>query len=343
MLSARLWQDAEALAADEALPWGVLDGATVLVTGATGLIGKNLCAALVARRKGGRGPVRIIGTSRQAGAVEALFGGSVEEIHWDAVSALRVEGDLDFIVHTAAPTASRFFVEKPVETIESIIDGTRAVLRLSQEKRTRKTALLSSMEVYGETGDGLVTEGDLGKLDPMETRNSYPEAKRLSEALCCAYAVEYGVNALVLRLAQTFGPGVAKDDARVFAYFMRCALNGEDISLATDGSKSNPYVSTLDATAAVLYALAFGEPGEAYNVANEDTFTSVYEMAQLVAERFGGGIAAYRGKEAESGIYRKASSLQLDTAKMRALGWQPRMSLEGMYGSLRDDWTQENA
>lgn len=343
MLSARVWQDAEEIAADETLPWEAFDCATILVTGATGLIGKNLCAALMARQQRGDGPARIIGTSRRAESVEDLFGDAVEALQWDGRDPLQVNGTVDYIVHAAAPTASRFFVEKPVETIESIVDGTRAVLQLAQQKQVRKAALLSSMEVYGETGEGAVTEGDLGKLDTMEVRNSYPEAKRLSEAFCRAYAAECDVNALVLRLAQTLGPGVEPDDARVFAFFMRCALNGKDIELATDGTKRNPYVSTFDVTTAILFALACGEPGNAYTVANEDTFVSVYEMAQMVAREFGDGIAVHKSVSKKNTLYPRSTSLQLDASKMRSLGWQPRVSLEGMYDALREDWTAVNA
>lgn len=341
--NSRLWQDAERLAHEESLPWSAIDGSVVLVTGATGLIGKNLCAALLVRQKEGKGPLRILGTSRHAAAIEELYGDSaIEAVSWNGIEPFRIDGGIDCIVHCAAPTASKFFIEKPVETIESIVDGSRAILELAREKCSKKAVLLSSMEVYGETSNGKVSEKDLGMLDPMEVRNSYPEAKRLSEALCKAYVEEYDVPALSLRLAQTFGPGVDKDDGRVFAYLMRCALQSEDIVLATDGSKCNPYISTMDVASAILFALAFGEPGEAYNVANEDTFVSVYEMACMVAESFGDDISVTKGSGQNSGLYRKASTLDLDSSKMRSLGWEPQVSLLEMFEALGEDWKVAN-
>lgn len=338
----RLWRDAKQLACDESLPWHEIDGSVVLVTGATGLIGKNLCAVLLARQEEGVGPARILATSRRATAIAEVYGDStIESLSWDGTELFRVDGRIDYIVHCAAPTASKFFVEKPVETIKSIVGGSRAVLELACEKHVRKAALLSSMEVYGETDADIVSEDNLGIFDPMEVRNSYPEAKRLSEALCKAYVEEYSVPALVLRFAQTFGPGVDKDDRRVFAYLMRCALQGEDIVLATDGSKRNPYVSTMDGVSAILFALAFGEPGNAYNVANEETFTSVYEMTCMIAEEFGDGVSVVTNGNQESNPYPKPSELNLDSSKMRSLGWVPKMDLVDMYESMAESWDEK--
>ena len=97
---------------------------------------------------------------------------------------------------------------------------------------------LSSMEAFGEVREEkLLDENALGTVDLSRVRSCYPESKRMCEMICTSYAKEYGVPAMSIRLAQTFGPGVDYDDRRVFAMMTRNAINGEDIVLATKGNK----------------------------------------------------------------------------------------------------------
>ena len=109
------------------------------------------------------------------------------------------------------------------------------------------------------------------------------------ECLCASYAHEYSVPVKIARLSQTFGPGVAYEDGRVFAEFARCALEQRDIVLHTQGHTVRSYCYTKDALSALLYILISGKAGEAYNVTNMDTAVSIKEMAELVCETIGSG------------------------------------------------------
>lgn len=312
------------------IPWQALRDRTVFITGATGLIGRALTDTLLyggarvlalvrdaerARRQLGRNAARV-----------GLLEGSVEQLP-------AIPGRVDYIIHCACPTGSAFFVTHPVETIDAIVAGTRAALELAREKQVRGMVYLSSMEVYGQvlTRQPL-PEDALGRIDLMSARSSYPEGKRLAECLCRAYAEEYRVPVRIARLAQTFGPGVEPEDGRVFAYMARCALRGEDIVLQTDGSKENAYLYTGDAVSAILGLLEKGEAGEVYNVANEDTYCSVREMAEQVAQVIGQGrISVRTGTDSGGGLYPPAGYLNLSTARLRALGWRPETGLMQMY------------
>lgn len=317
------------------VPWEVLAGKTIFVTGATGLIGRTLIETLLHLQ--GEKPA-ILALVRDTARARELFGGD------DIPQGLRfVEGTverlpaiaepIDYIVHGACPTASTYFVEHPVETMAAILDGTRRVLELAREKNVRGMVHLSSMEVYGQimTREPLAEEA-LGYIDLASVRSSYSEGKRMAECLCHAYAEEYGVPVKVARLAQTFGAGVARDDGRVFAYMARCALNGENIVLKTDGSKENAYLCTNDAATAILVLLERGTAGETYNVANEATYCSVKEMAELVAQTLGGGkISVHTGADRHCGLYPPAGYLNMSAKKLRSLGWHPAIGLEEMY------------
>ena len=157
-------------------------------------------------------------------------------------------------------------------------------MELAKKNQVEGVLYLSSVEVYGAPlTDELIPETQGCTLDSMTVRSCYPVAKRLCENLCASYASEYGVLGKVIRLAQTFGPGVGMNDGRVFAEFARDAMHKSDIELQTAGTSKRMYLYTADAVTAILTVLLSGKTGEAYNAANPKTYCSIVEMAQMVA------------------------------------------------------------
>ena len=142
--------------------------------------------------------------------------------------------------------------------------------------------------------------------------------------------------AKVVRLTQTFGPGVSYHDTRVFAEFARCVIEEKDIILHTKGETRRCYLSLGDAVDAVFTVLLKGAPGEAYNAANEDTYCSVYDMARMVAEKCAGGRIKVIVREEDISRFGYAPTLRmnLDTGKLRALGWEPTAGLEEMFRDM---------
>ena len=325
------------------VPWAVLQGKTVAVTGVTGIVGGLLVRVLARRNQISDSDITIIGLARRVEAAKTLFadlpGVSVQ--YWDAISGetLPDAGDVDYIIHCASITASDMFLSNPVETILTTVEGTRSLLEYCKERRSR-FCYVSSMEVYGSGADYELTEEAGGAMDSMKLRNCYPEAKQLAEALCAAYAAEYGVGACVARLAQTFGTGVPKSDNRVFAQFAKSCLNGENITLLTDGLKRNMYVATADCVVALLLLAARGRAGEAYNVANPATYCSIRQMAQMVAQEYGEGKVGviYANDPDAAGKYPKGGDIRMNIDKLRDLGWKPTASLKDMYAQLINEW-----
>ncbi|MBR3225037.1 MAG: NAD-dependent epimerase/dehydratase family protein [Atopobiaceae bacterium] len=334
--------DLTAIAQDDSVPWSVFEDATVVVTGATGLVGGMVVRALLRRCEVAVGPARMVLPVRNLEKARAQYEScpNVEFVEWDAAlgKTPRVEGDCDYVVHCASNTDSRLMVEKPVDTIDATVEGTRTMLELARSAGARM-CFVSSMEVYGSGSADSLDETRGGELDAMSVRSSYPQAKQLAETLCASYASQYGVRVCVARLAQSFGPGIANTDKRVFAEFARCCERGEDIRLLTDGTKSNMYVYTADAVVALLLLVACGESGEAYNVANEQTFCSIWEMANMVANAFGSHTKVTRVQDRDAAKrFAVTGCLRLNTSKIHALGWEPKRGLEDMYRRMMADW-----
>ena len=315
---------------------GDLSNSLFLITGATGLIGSTLIHCLIALNKG----VKIIAPVRNLKKTETLFSKDeldfIKLIECDIVSYDYEQIEyVDYIVHCAAPTASKFFVEYPVETFDIIYSGTKVLLDYAHKHSVKGFVYLSSLEVYGEIHDDAkpITENVQGYLDTMAVRSSYPMAKRAAENLCCLYATEYNVPVKVARLTQTTGAGIEKDDNRVIAQFARLAVNGEDIILHTTGESARPYCYTTDAISAILYILLNGISGEAYNVANEETYISVRQLAEYLRDNFNPNINV-RVELNDNMGYAPSTKQKLSVDKLRALGWSPRYDLYGILVKL---------
>lgn len=326
----------------EFIPWDEFSGKTFFIMGATGLIGYTLTSLLLYHALEKKSGIKVVALVRDkeraneqfkeqiaAGATIEFVEGSVESFE-----ASKITQKIDYVVHGACPTASSFFTEHPCETIRMIVDGTDNILKFCVEKGVKSAVFLSSMEVYGEISNReKLTEENLGKIDLQNPRSSYPEAKRLAENLCACYASEFDLNVKSLRLAQTFGPGVKKDDNRVFAYMMRCAMENKDIELKTSGEKENPYLYTMDAATAILTVLSKGEKGKSYNAANEATYCSVKVMGEIVLKTFGKENLKVKLNVGNNGAigYRPDGYLNMSAERLCAIGWRAKNNLSQMY------------
>lgn len=327
----------------DSVDWEKLKGKTIAVTGATGLIGKITVLALLQADEQYQLGIRVLAFVRDIKKAKEIYQdqGSSAPIFivQDIMDPVPEEVCADYLIHGASVTASRLMVEKPVETIMTAVEGTRNMLAFAARCRMEGMVYLSSMEVYGivPAEQKTVGEMDLGYINPLEVRSSYSEGKRMVECLCAAYASEYGVNVKIARLAQTFGAGIDKNENRVFAQFARSILKNEDIVLHTKGEKANCYCYTSDAVTGVLTLLTRGEMGQAYNVANMDTFCSIREMAEIflhVGESASSRLVFDIPEDSSKYGYAPSSIMHLDSQKLMALGWRPQMNMEDMARRL---------
>lgn len=322
------------------IDWHKLDNKTVLVTGATGLIGYTFVSALLYRNLVYNSNIKVIALVRNITRAKEKFAEqlkkdvNIEFLVGNVENMPDINKDINYIVHGANPTASNYFVEKPVETINAVVCGTINVLQMAKVKNVESIVYLSSMEIYGSPyNDDLISETQGTTLDTMNVRSCYPEAKRLCEALCASYVDEHNLPAKVIRLAQTFGPGVSENDNRIFAEFIRCAKNKQDIVLQTAGTSKRCYLYTADAVTAILAILLNGKAGKAYNAANKKTYCSIVEMAKMVAHYIANDEIKVLIKENNNSKrkFPPPHKLNLNVNELEKLGWKAIKDLLNMY------------
>lgn len=327
------------------LPYEHLKGHTVLVTGATGFIGVSLVRALLAI-----GGIKVIAYIRNENKACRIYGAlrndNLKFYIGDICKEVVIEDNIDYIFHCASVTTSKVMIEKPVETLDVAINGTKNILELAVKKNCKSIVYISSMEMYGsfENLGHDVTEQDLGYIDPLKVRSNYPESKRVCENMCVAYKTEYNLPVKIARLAQTFGAGILPEENRVFAQFAKSAIRGENIVLHTKGLSEGNYCYIRDCMTGLLTILLKGKDGEAYNVSNPLAHSKIVDMAYMVAEKIANGNIEVKFDIPETNKFGYAADtkMKLNSDKLQALGWKPEVGLEESYRRMIKDMKIEN-
>lgn len=304
----------------------VFDGKTILVTGATGLLGKLCVKSLLSSGYN----TQVIALVRDKSKAESIFGETkrLTYLVQDINQKIQTDRRVDYIIHTASTTSSKDFVEKPVETIYTAFNGTRNVLEFAKNKKITGMVYLSSLEVYGVPLQEDIKEEDYGFIDILNPRSSYSESKKMAENLCISYGSEYGVPVKIARLSQTFGAGVSKYDNRVFAQFAKAVINGENIVLHTKGETKRNYCYTTDAIRGIFTILTKGDKNNAYNVANKNTYISIADMAKSLENET--TKVVFEIDDLNRG-YNPTVQICLNTKKLEALGWRAMVDLDEMF------------
>lgn len=308
-----------AVIADLPYNWDKLKGKRLLVSGGTGFIGSFLIDVIRYRNAYYHDGIRVVSLSRGGGASDD----TVQYLKSDITQPIAYDDDVDFVLHLASNTHPKQYAEDPVGTIITNIMGCDHLLKIAAEKKAR-FLLASSVEIYGQGIDAPVNEQYSGYIDCNQARAGYNEAKRTCEALCQSYRSQYGVDAVIVRLARIFGAD-KKQDTKAMSQFMQCALQGEDIVLKSQGNQRFSYCYVADAVSGILKVLMDGNDGEAYNISGLDEGMTLRNYAEYIASLANKNVIM---QIEENQSASKASYALMDIGKITGLGWVPLYSVK---------------
>ena len=319
------------------LPWHELQDKTILISGATGLIGSFLTDVILARNHFASLNCTVYALGRNEKKLRNRFSKYINDktllfIPYDVKFPLRFDSQdkVDYVLHLASNTHPLLYATDPIGTILTNFIGVKNMLDFAVEHQATRIAFASSNEMYGENrGDvELFDEDYCGYINCNTVRAGYPESKRCGEALCQAYKAQKGLNFVIPRFTRSYGPTMAMSDTKAVSQFIKKAIIGEDIVLKSAGTQYYSYTYVADAVSGLLTILLCGKNGEAYNIADASGDIMLKDLASVIARAAGKKVVFELPDEIEAAGYSRATKARLDGSKLKTLGWQPHYNIK---------------
>ncbi len=303
-------------------------GKTIVVSGAAGFLGRQLASVLAELNDHVlEEPCRMIGLDKAHG------GATSGRRDWrlvtcDVTAPLTLDERVDFVVHLAGIPEPRQYGLHPLETIEVATTGTRNVLDLARASAAR-VLFTSSSEVYGDPAAVPTPETYRGLVESLGPRACYDNSKRLGETLCWVFHDKFGVDSVIVRPFNVFGPGMAETDERVLPSFARSIAGNRPLRIFGTGNQTRTYCYVVDAIVGMFLALVRGRSGQAYNIGNSAPELSVLELADRLGRHLGRPLERVIVARPESYPGDEPSRRCPDLTKSRdELGYAPAIDLD---------------
>jgi dTDP-glucose 4,6-dehydratase len=309
------------------------DKKTALVTGGAGFIGSHLCDYLL--NKGFKVICMdnlITGSLRN---IEHINTGDFDFINHDITDEIKIDCGIDYIFHFASPASPIDYLQLPIQTMKVGALGTHNVLGLTKAKRARMI-LASTSEVYGDPKVHPQTEEYWGNVNPVGPRGVYDEAKRFAEAITMAYYRQQGVNTHIVRIFNTYGPRMRKNDGRAIPAFTNQASENKNITVFGEGKQTRSFCYFSDLVEGIFRLI---ESGYHYpvNIGNPTEMT-ILDLAKKVIDVMGSkSKIVYHDLPVDDPLVRRPD---ISKAK-KLLGWEPKINLEeGLIKTI--EWFKES-
>lgn len=256
-----------------------------LVAGAAGFLGSNLCKALLELGHQVIGVDNFSTSSRRN--LEPLVVNPNFVFHEQSVLDTEYQDkipNLNFVFHFASPASPAKYQAQGLETIKANTVGTENLIQLAL-RHSAKFVFASTSEVYGDPLVSPQDESYWGNVNPIGPRSVYDESKRLGETLSAHFVHQQGLNASIVRIFNTYGPGMDPFDGRVVSTFIRQALNSEPFSVFGQGTQTRSFCFVDDLILGVVKS-AYSDHFGPINLGNSKEINLI-ELGEIIASTLG--------------------------------------------------------
>lgn len=298
---------------------------TCLVTGGAGFIGSHLCETLLKK------DYRVICidnliTGNRKNITPFLSNPYFQFIKHDITNpnSQLLIANYQFIYHLASPASPVKYQRYAIETMLTNSLGTYYMLKLALQHKA-KFLLASTSEVYGDPQKHPQTESYWGNVNPVGKRSCYDESKRFAESLTTEFIRKKKLNARIIRIFNTYGPRMEKEDGRVISNFINQAISTKPITIYGDGSQTRSFCFISDMVDGIKKAMEKEKTeGEVINLGNPDE-KSIKEIAIFIKKATtSSSPIVHKDLPADDPTKRKPDI----TKAQQLLNWQPQIDFE---------------
>lgn len=239
--------------------------------------------------------------------------------------------DIDYIFHLASPASPVDYQNYPLETALANSTGTLKMLELAKSQ-SAKFLLASTSEVYGDPLEHPQKETYWGNVNSFGPRSCYDESKRFAEALTYIFLNEDEVDARIIRIFNTYGPRMRKNDGRVISNFINQALKNKPITVYGKGDQTRSFCYVSDMVDGIKKAMFTDDTkGEIFNLGNPEEYT-IIDLAQKIKKKLNSkSEITFKKLPKDDPMQRKPDI----TKAKEKLNWEPRVSVdEGLENSV---------
>lgn len=303
----------------------------VLITGGAGFIGSHLC-----RRYLADGAEVVCVDNFLTGAEENIAPLRAERafrfIEHNVSQPLEIDGPVDLVLHFASPASPIDYLKLPIQTLKVGSIGTMNALGMAKAKKAR-FLLASTSEVYGDPQVHPQVETYWGHVNPIGPRGVYDEAKRFAEAMTMAYRRHHGVDTRIVRIFNTYGPRMRRNDGRAIPAFITQALRGEPVTVFGEGKQTRSFCYIDDLIEGIV-RLCRSDYHDPVNLGNPGEYTMRQLAERIIALTQSRSQIAYQPLPQDDP---KQRCPDIGVAKRELGGWEPRVGLdEGLRTTI--DW-----
>ncbi len=291
-----------------------------LITGGAGFLGSHLCDQFI------KEDYKVI-------CLDSLITGNMSNIHHlnknpkfqfikhDVSNYINIDGDIDIVLHFASPASPIDYLNYPIETLKVGSLGTHNALGLAKKKKA-KFLLASTSEIYGDPEVHPQPETYYGHVNCIGPRSVYDEAKRFAEAITMAYHKACGLSTYIVRIFNTYGARMRKEDGRAIPNFIGQALKNEPITVYGKGAQTRSFCYVTDLIEGI-YLLSESNVHEPINLGNTDEI-KILDLAKKIIE-----LTKTKSKIIYKGLPKDDPRLRQPdiTNARKLLNWKPKVDL----------------